>query len=400
MAITDSKASFEAHCCRVDPSNTIKNLLARNNIETFSALAFAIGTPQSPPTDDQFRAFGATLNGGAELNIGLNSALRRIHFEASTMVVAELKSMAVEPSGDNVRKLPVAEKLARLQEQEGRLRGIRIRGELQPSFALVDLVAHIKETNCIVWIAPSKCSKRDTEIQNSLKEKSSVLALEQQTLKVTSGEIPSTADTSTDLQLQWALQRRGLAMDQCRLISWNSHEQWVQQIMSQLTKDAPVGYSKISTSQVVKADKELFTLMAQEIQTSVQPLPDGTFPMEVKLNELRTDPRVTMHMLPLPKSAPKDNLKEADGSTSPTKKAEVVKKKKKLQASAKARSLCPDELKKYPQRDPQNNAICWAFNLKGGCKLQTSNGRCKKGVHVCMKCHRANHSLVACRANN
>ena len=96
MAITDSKASFEAHCSRVDPSNTIKNLLARNNIETFSALAFAIGTPQSPPTDDQFRAFGATLNGGAELNIGLNSALRRIHFEASTMVVAELKSMAVE----------------------------------------------------------------------------------------------------------------------------------------------------------------------------------------------------------------------------------------------------------------------------------------------------------------
>ena len=296
--------------------------------------------------------------------------------------------------------MPVAEKLARLQEQEGRLRGIRIRGELQPSFALADLVAHIKETNCIVWIAPSKCSKRDTEIQNALKEKSSVLALEQQTLKVTSGEIPSTADTSTDLQLQWALQRRGLAMDQCRLISWNSHEQWVQQIMSQLTKDAPVGYSKISTSQVVKADKELFTLMAQEIQTSVQPLPDGTFPMEVKLNELRTDPRVTMHMLPLPKSAPKENLKEADRSSSPTKKAEEVKKKKKAKASAKARALCPDELKKYPQRDPQNNAICWSFNLKSGCKLQTTNGRCKKGMHICMKCHRANHSLVACRSNN
>lgn len=400
MAITDSKAAFEAHCTRVDPSNTIRTLLARSNIETFSSLAFAIGTPQAPPSDDQFRAFGATINGGAELNIGLNSALRRIHFEASTMVVAELKSMAVESSVDSVRKLPVAEKQARLQEQEGRLRGIRIRGELQPSYALVDLVAHIKETNCIIWIAPSKCSKRDTEIQNSLKEKSSVVSLEQQTLKVTAGETHSVADTSTDLQLQWALQRRGLAMDQCRLIGWDSHEQWVQQIMSQLTKEVPSNYCKISTSQVIKADKELFTLMAQEIQTSVQPLPDGSFPMERKLNELRTDPRVTMHMLPLPRSAAKETIKETERSSSPTKKSEEVKKKKKVKASAKARSLCPDELKKYPQRDPQNNAICWAFNLKGGCKLQTSNGRCKKGMHICMKCHRANHSLVACRSNN
>jgi len=317
----------------VDPSSAIKTMLSRNNIETFSSLAFAIGTAQSPPSDDQFRAFGATINGGAELNVGLNSALRRIHFEASTMVVAELKSMAVEPSGDSgdsVRKLPVAEKQARLQEQEGRLRGIRIRGELQPSCALVDLVAHIKETNCITWIAPSKCSKRDSEIQNSLKEKSSVLSLEQQTLKVTSGEIHTVADTSTestDLQLQWALQRRGLA---CRLVGWDS-EQWVQQIMSQLTKDAPFGYNKISTSQVIRADKELFTLMAQEIQTSVQPLPDGTFPMETKLNELRTDPRVTMHMLPLPKSAARESsIKDSDKAASPTKKSEEVKKTNQL----------------------------------------------------------------------
>ena len=402
MAITDSKAAFEAHCGRVDPTGFVKDLLSRNHITSFSALAFAIGTPQSPPTDDQFRQFGARLNGDIDLTIGMNSALRRLHFEASTMVVAELKSMATEPSGETVRKLLVAEKIARLQDQEARLKGLRIRGELQPSYALVDLISNIKETNNVVWIAPSRCSKRDLEIQNSQKQKSSVLSLEQQTLKVTSNDIPTSADTSSDIQLQWALQRRGLAFDQCRLINWEAHELWVQQVMGQLTKEAPPGYHRIATSQVIRADRELFTLMAQELQTSVQVLPDGNLPMETKLKELRTDPRVTMHMLPLPKTAPRDtDFQDKKSSGSGHQVGDPpVKPKKKAKSSPKAKSLCPDELKGYQQRDSHNNTICWAFNLKGGCKESTKDGRCKKGMHICIKCHKANHSLPNCRAKD
>ena len=64
------------------------------------------------------------LHGGAELSIAMNACLRRLHFEASTMVVAKLKSMAVEPSGGSVKRLPVAEKVARLQDQESRLKGL------------------------------------------------------------------------------------------------------------------------------------------------------------------------------------------------------------------------------------------------------------------------------------
>ena len=58
--------------------------------------------------------------------------------------MAELKSKASEPSGDATRRLPIAEKAARLREQEARLPGVRIRGELQPSYALIDAVAQIQ----------------------------------------------------------------------------------------------------------------------------------------------------------------------------------------------------------------------------------------------------------------
>ena len=72
--------------------------------------------------------------------------------------------------------------------------------------------------------------------------------------------------------------------------------------------------------------------------------------------------------------------------------------KKKAKASPKAKAKCPEELKSFEQFDKSGSPICWAFNL-GGCKDSVSNGRCKKGVHICMKCNRSNHGLATCRVN-
>ena len=213
-------------------------------------------------------------------------------------------------------------------------------------------------------------------------------------------EEPLTVDTSTDLQLQWALQRRGLAFDQCALIGNAEHEVGVQQLLTQLTREPPSGFSKVSTSQVIRADRELFTIMAQEIQGSLQPDATGAFPMEKKLKELRTDPRVTMFLLPLPSSAPKESDKSNPSTPAPKPASSGTPRPvKRPKTSAKAKAMCPQELKSFAQKDGSGNAICWAFNLKAGCKNEVSNGKCKKGVHCCMKCHRTNHSLVTCRSN-
>ena len=142
--------------------------------------------------------------------------------------------------------------------------------------------------------------------------------------------------------------------------------------------------------------------MAQELHGGLQPDARGNMPMETKLKELRTDPRVTMFLLPLPKNAAKESDKPAAASSSqkPSPAATTpLRPSKKAKPSAKAKSMCPQELKGFAQRDAAGNAICWAFNLKTGCKNEVSNGRCKKGTHCCIKCHKANHSLVTCRAN-
>ena len=138
--------------------------------------------------------------------------------------------------------------------------------------------------------------------------------------------------------------------------------------------------------QVVKADRELFTIMANEIKGSLRPLPTGILPMDEAMKQLRVDPRVTMHLLPLPKN-------RASGSDKRSNEDVVnAKSDPKLKAPA---AMCPDELKGHHQRDESNENICWAFNLTNGCK--TKGARCPKGVRKCAKCLRTNHGLATCR---
>lgn len=127
-----------------------------------------------------------------------------------------------------------------------------------------------------------------------------MIAVEQHTLKVTAAEDVVKVGHSTELQLQWAMQRHGIALDQCRLIAWETHQRWVQYRLGLLSKAVPDGYAKIKVEQLLKADRELLLVMAQELQQSGDRLTDTPSPMNTAMPRLMTDPRITMHLLPLP----------------------------------------------------------------------------------------------------
>ena len=182
--------------------------------------------------------------------------------------------------------------------------------------------------------------------------------------------------------MQWALQRRGLAFDQCKLISNEVHDKWVQSLLMQLTREAPSGYSKVQMEQVLRADRELFTLMAQEHTGPFVNGPKGELPLDILMVRLSHDPRISMHLLPLPSSSTKaapshliddGNRKTGMGPPKP------INPRKKAKPSGKAKVSCPEEL------------------MSKGCSEETKDGRCKKGSHICIKCKRSNHSLVTCR---
>lgn len=170
MALVDSEAAFEAHCDKIDGSGALKRLFSAKGLKTMSQLAFVCGTPQSPPSETEFATFCTELNNGIALSMSQFAEVRRLHFESSTMVVAHLKTqVSMDGCPDAVRKLPVAEKQARLIAKQARLRGVKITGELQPSYMLIDLVASMVESKSVIWICPSRCSKQEMEIHHTMK---------------------------------------------------------------------------------------------------------------------------------------------------------------------------------------------------------------------------------------
>ena len=173
----------------------------------------------------------------------LFAQMRRLHFEASIMIVAHLRSqVSQESSQAGIRKLPVAEKIARLERQKARLSGVSVTGELQPSHALIDLVASMCDTNSVIRVAPSKCSKREKEVQQLTKEKAPVVMVEQHMPKFSGSDMEVGADTSTELHWQWAMQRRGVAFDHCGLIRWDTHQKRLQQLLGLVSREPPDGY--------------------------------------------------------------------------------------------------------------------------------------------------------------
>ena len=304
MALVDSEAAFASHCDAIDKSRDLLNMCVQADLTTFMRMAFAVGTPQMPVSEESFKTFATDLNGGTELSITMMSLLRRLHFEAVTMVVVHLKTNVTTDAGvEGSRKLPPVERVARLQGQQVRLKGLTIKGETQPSYALIDLIAGICDSGSIVWVPPSKCTNRDSEVQQSLKEKPTALTVEQQTLKLAAGEPKIRADTSNELLMQWALQRRGSEFDQCKLISNDIHDKWAQALLMQLTREAPSGYAKMTMEQILRADKEFFTLMSQEHTGPFNAGPKGELPLDLLMTQLMRYPRINLHRLPLPSAS-------------------------------------------------------------------------------------------------
>ena len=178
--IIESAAAFAQRCNELTPDGSLLRDVAAQQIVTFRALAFAIGTPQSPPADVAFDRLSQAVFGAA-VSIGQSSMLRHLHFEATTYVVSTYKEMISQDPADGtaVKRIPLLEKRARKESQRTRLVGLDITGELEPSHQLLDLINHQYKTGVLVWVPPSRCSKRESEILTGFKDKQHTLKVEE-----------------------------------------------------------------------------------------------------------------------------------------------------------------------------------------------------------------------------
>lgn len=414
MSLVDSEAAFSQRCQEVN-AGAIHTALRDNGVTTFAGLAYACGTPQDRPSQAELDTFSVRILGAAP-RLGDVSLLKRLIFESCTFVIAQLRQNVQGDASETPRKLPLAEKAARAEDQKRRLAGVHIERDSVPSYALVDLCCHMHEVG-VTWISPGRCTSRESEIQLSTRDQTRVFKLEDNSLKVGNEHPEDAASFDSPIRLQWCLQRRGLALDQARLMTWQQHERWVHCLLHALTRECPSGFHKPDMNRIIQADREAWLILASEVQ-SIKVTATGDFPLGLALEALRTDPRITMYLMATWGRQP-DSKMPSDVPT-PPKDGEGLsrsaKRRRRLKAAAAARAatppgktasapkgarVMPAELKGAHQRTEDGQLICWDHNC-GGCRLKTEGDppKCQHGVHVCAFCRRVGHSFRNCRARN
>ena len=179
------------------------------------------------------------------------------------------------------------------------------------------------------------------------------------------------------------------------------------ELIDHLTHPAPPGYSQVSLTQVLRADRAAFMLMSERL-TTLRKDAAGKTPLEKELASVLNHSSVSFHLLPLargqvqpsPKqpakpSAPKPGTKrpksESPTPAAPKAKAKGAGKGKKKRGRG---PNVPEQLINKAKETKDGRRLCWAFNLPGGCNKAPPGGTCERGAHLCaeVNCQKA-HSM-------
>ena len=382
-----SEAHFRARALEYGLPDQWVDLLNANGIKTMGNMAFAISRPGAEFDESQFNDWSRDLNNGQMPTMGIMSGLRRLHFESEIVLTATLRASVETPDTTTPKALPFAERSARLDQLRNKFTGLSIEGQGEPSHALLDETCSQFEQRTLKYLEPARCTSRENEIVTGKTDKK--LKLDVGSLQIKESRSIQDETVSTTYHLALCLRRRGLAYEFANLISYGVHEKYVEQLLRHLHIDPPPGYAATTMTQVLRADKEVFTFLNHNV-TDIRPLADGTRPLDAVLMNAMKDYNTTFHLLPLPKAASSsgaDSNKPKSEYTGPQNNNNqwfAQKGKAKGKGKGKGLSSAPRGLTGCVGRDGKNRPICFDFNLSS-CNKAPLGGTCPKGRHVCFK---------------
>lgn len=402
-SIVDSKAHFSKRCTEIGMSARALASLTTNGYETIGMLAFAIGQPGVALVDDAIQAFARnTFGAGAAMSDV--TALKRMVFESHTMVLAQLREQVSNPEAASTRKLPAVEREAKMRILRARLSGVVVEHQLEPSHALLDIFSQQWENKQLEYVHAEKCTSREWEI---MKHKSSKqLTIDQDKLLVKEEKsVPEQPVQSSELQALEALRRRGIAMACVDMLSWESHEKYLQKLFNHLRVEAPENFSKPTLQQVLKADRQVFMQMIKN-DVPVRRQPDNTLAMDTAIFEALSTYEVGFHLIPMPKTSKpaadtnpwrppkKQHWYDEDPFLSHPyqtyQKGKGKGKNKGKKGKGRPANPMPQALqgRDNVSMDSHNRRLRFNYNL-GKCKEAAHGAQCSKGFHLCMRrdCH-------------
>eukprot|EP00435_Cladocopium_sp_Y103_P053363 s2261_g17.t1 len=380
--VQDSEAHFLARANEYGVPAPFTQCLRQQGVSTLGHLAFAVFRPGSEFEERQFDQSATDVNNGVRLTMGASAALRRLHFESEVVMASTIRASVDSTDTTAAKPIPFAEKKARLDQLHARFQGLNIHGTGEPSHALLDEVSAQFEARALRYIEPQRCTSRELEVQTGKSEKK--FKLDAITLSMKENKHVQDEAVSTTFHFSQCLRRRGLAHEFANLISFRTHELYTEKLLKHFSSEPPIRFQATTLAQVIKADKEVFSYLAQEVQ-DIRPGADNVRPLDDALKRALRDYTVAFHLVPLPKFAMKDETTQP-GSTrrnSSEPYANTFNKGKgrgKGGKSGKASgsNAAPKGYHGCVGRDAKNRPTCFDYNISG-CDRSPPGGTCAKG---------------------
>ena len=267
---SDSQSVFNA---RVDASGLPKDDAAKvkSAVSSLRQLAFISSfTPGQSDEAPLMAALKTMLSRGAEL--GVQASFRALYHEAYAVVTSELKQRIEKSEEPASRRLTQPERAERYEKQRTKLVGVLIKNQSEPSEALVDKAVACYESNELRYLSWEVCTSREQEV-GSDRRKDTRFTVDEASgrLKVETKDAEEKASTVSEVHVLQALQRRSLALDQANIVEYSLMQQWSDRLRRAKMQEAPPGYQRPGWSQLVAADKKLFSELRDLTREGIQP---------------------------------------------------------------------------------------------------------------------------------
>ena len=339
--------------------------------------------------------------------------------EAYTAAANDMqRRMSPEDIVDKPRALPPVERGARLKALREKLSpGIEIRGELEPSDALVDKFVSMQEAGVLRYISWEYLTQRHLDIRGKKKVPGIDLDNDMR-LRVAEVAKEETVDNTTDLKLVEALQRRGAALEIANLMSFSQHQKLIALYRREYARDPLPDFHQVSWAQIQRADEEVFVRFAEETRDGLPLGSDGRLALDKLVDDVLKEHRITACLAPKQKPVARPDASSQHGGGGASRsgggggdkrmanelnqlKAQV-KKLKAQGPSGKGQGKGPKGGGKSPKGGSKGKMpselvglnshfngkpICYAYNCASGCLRSVDNlGSCGRGQHVCARC--------------
>ena len=256
-----------------------------------------------------------------------------------------------------------AERDARIEQQKGRLSGLRFKGEEECCHSSYDVVLNMLEKDCLLYLGPEKFPTRRHELVQ--KKPSKEISIDQAHLVVKDKQQDLTCPTVTELEVSNAFKRRALAFDLVGVCTYDVMAAYHADLLDHLHTLPPPGYSAVSVQQVLRADRAAFMFLSERM-TSLKRNATNQLPLDLQLTAVLGQPNVAFHLLPLSGNSPK--APAAPKSSNPKRRSRTPRRQQPIKGKGGPKGRAgksrgpniPAGLINKALETPQTQRLCWA----------------------------------------